>query len=377
MTGAGSRDRELLAAAADSHRVWFARLARAAGGRTERFGDIELVITGAGGAAIPFPSSPAGIDDAVRRIRRLGLRDVGCWSLAADAELGTSLVARGFGWGWQPHWMALDLRTVRGEAATHQAVRGEPATQQVVRAEPPYAEELPYTGTGDWPPDTLHLGVRAGGLTVGHVVVSPWQGVAGIYCMGVAPRYRRRGIGRALTIAAAQLAAEQGCRWAVLNATPEGERVYRGVGFRSLGWGQTWWYSRHAAPTPRQVALAEAIGGGALTALVELDPVSEELRAPLPGGTGLLQLAMLTDQLESAGWLLDRDPALAQGRFEPFGATLLHIAVESDRSEFARLALAHGADPQARDRTWNATAREWAEHFDNQRLAELLADAGR
>jgi len=235
MTAAELGDDELLEAAAANHRVWFDRIARAAGGRTERFGDTELVIAGGGAATIPFPTSSEGLHAAVSEIRVLGLRDVGCWSLAPDAELGTSLVARGFGWGWQPHWMAWDLTAIGS---------GDPPAHQVVGAEPPYGEDVPYIWEGFEVPDTFHLGVRADGATVGHLVVNPWRGVAGI-------------------------------------------------------------------------------------------------------------------------------------RLEPFGATLLHLAVEHDQPDFARLAIDRGADLQARDRTWRATAREWAEHFANQPLAEMLDDAAR
>ena len=66
-------------------------------------------------------------------------------------------------------------------------------------------------------------------------------GVAGIYDMGVASKERRRGIGSALTLAALQLAASQGCAAATLNATPEGELLYSALGFRSVGVAQTWW----------------------------------------------------------------------------------------------------------------------------------------
>jgi ribosomal protein S18 acetylase RimI-like enzyme len=59
--------------------------------------------------------------------------------------------------------------------------------------------------------------------------------------MGVAERERRRGIGRALTSSALQLASSQGCAAATLNATPEGELLYRELGFRSVGAAQTWW----------------------------------------------------------------------------------------------------------------------------------------
>ena len=81
-------------------------------------------------------------------------------------------------------------------------------------------------------------------MPVGHATVSVTTGrlgVAGIYDMGVAADERRLGIGRALTTAALQLGAAQGCAFATLNATPEGELLYTAVGFRSVGVAQTWW----------------------------------------------------------------------------------------------------------------------------------------
>ena len=68
------------------------------------------------------------------------------------------------------------------------------------------------------------------------------NGVAGIYDMGIAQRERRRGIGRALTGRALELGrVAAGAGVATLNATPEGELLYRRLGFRSVGFAQTWW----------------------------------------------------------------------------------------------------------------------------------------
>jgi hypothetical protein len=50
-----------------------------------------------------------------------------------------------------------------------------------------------------------------------------------------------QGIGRSLTLAACRLGRRLGCSHAILNATPEGELLYRTVGFESLGMGRTWW----------------------------------------------------------------------------------------------------------------------------------------
>ena len=71
------------------------------------------------------------------------------------------------------------------------------------------------------------------------------------------PSQRRRGLGRALTLAVCRAAARAGARVATLNATGEGELLYRALGFRSLGLGQTWWIHRaglRAPPPPELVA---------------------------------------------------------------------------------------------------------------------------
>jgi ribosomal protein S18 acetylase RimI-like enzyme len=59
--------------------------------------------------------------------------------------------------------------------------------------------------------------------------------------MGVAPHERRRGIGSALTSAALEIGRTAGCAFATLNATPDGELLYRQLGFRPVGVAQTWW----------------------------------------------------------------------------------------------------------------------------------------
>ena len=50
----------------------------------------------------------------------------------------------------------------------------------------PTPSSLPYGEPGPEPARGLHLAVCRDGPPVGHVVVNPWRGVAGIYAMGVA-----------------------------------------------------------------------------------------------------------------------------------------------------------------------------------------------
>jgi ribosomal protein S18 acetylase RimI-like enzyme len=362
-------DDELLAAVAGNHRDWMARWAAAEGGGVVAVDGAELYLSDEAGV---FPEAALDPDALLGAIRGHDCRSVGYWSLGPDDELGARLVARGFGWGWRPHWMAIDL----GDPAAF--ARASASSFTVEPAAPPYARTLPYAPSGAVadPPGTFRLGVRLREKLVGQIAVNPRDGVAGIYSMGVAPRARGRGIAAALTREACRRAGERGCRYAVLNATDEGERVYRRVGFRSLGWGQTWWYSRGPAPTPRQTALAEAVGLGDLETLRGLAPTDAELEGPLAGGEPMLVLALLTGRPAIAAHVLERRPSLAARRYEPHGTTLLHLAVEHDSAAFVELALTHGVDPDVCDASFGGTALGWAEHLGRPELAARLRAPG-
>jgi ribosomal protein S18 acetylase RimI-like enzyme len=360
--GAPMSDAELLAATARNHRAWFRHAALARGGSVVSAGGAELYL--AETATLAFPPPGVDLDAVTDAIRAGGSAAAGCWSLAEDPALGARLVARGFIWGWQPHWMAIDL----AEPTPHR----EHQPFEVIEAEPPYAETLPYRPTAPDAAGVERLGVRLREKLIGQVAVQPDGAVAGIYDMGVAPKVRGRGIGLALTLAACRRARERGARFATLNATDDGERVYTRAGFRSLGRGRTWWYRAGPAPSERQIALAEAIGLGPPERLAALDPRPPELEAPLPGGTSPLRLAALAGQPAVAADLLARAPALAAARFEPHGGTLLHLAVQAGSADLVRLALAHGVDPSLRDRSFDGTARDWAEHLGQTDLLPLL-----
>ena len=360
----------LVRAAAANHRALFRRCAAVTGGSAERHGGLDLVVSeGAGTIAFQRPGQSRArlrgrLDAVMRRAEELDLRAMSCWSVAEDKRLGALLLARGFEWGWEPHWMALDLAPAPAAAGEYEVV---PAPDEL----PP---DLPYASTRPDPPAARHLAVRDRGRAVGHVVVNPWRGIAGIYDMGVVPDRRREGIGRALTLAACAAARDVGCTHAVLNATGEGEPLYRSVGFASLGLGRTWWLHPGPRPTPRQGALVEAIGFGDLDALAALDPTGAELEDDIPSGGPPLAIAVVTAQAATADWILARRPDLVSRPVEPRGGTLLHVAVEWDDEALVRVALAHGADRTVRDRWFGGTPLDWAEHLGRPALAALLRE---
>jgi GNAT superfamily N-acetyltransferase len=103
----------------------------------------------------------------------------------------------------------------------------------------PYGSAAQRAALGE--PGVYHFAAHENGALVGHAVLNVAGATAGVYAMGVAERYRRRGHGLALARAAIARAGELGCSSVTLNATGEGEPMYSCSGFASLGLGMTWW----------------------------------------------------------------------------------------------------------------------------------------
>lgn len=79
---------------------------------------------------------------------------------------------------------------------------------------------------------------------VGYSLVLLDEGVAGIYWVGVIKRHRRQGIGSAMTRAAMEFARQREYHYAILQASGEGESVYRRLGFEEVCRMSLWYYSR-------------------------------------------------------------------------------------------------------------------------------------
>jgi GNAT superfamily N-acetyltransferase len=303
-------DRELLIrAAARNHTSWMTAQTLALGGAARRHGALRWLGGPGGHATLAFPRvlPRPGLDALLDWSRRRGAGGIGCWvtGLEPTGELAARLVARGFEWGWQPHWMALELDRLPLEETDPRVA----LVTDVPEYGPGFGRALLELVRGH-PRRFAHAVARVDGAYAGHAtahVVGGKLGGAGIYDVDVVPSQRRRGLGRALTLAVCRAAARAGARVATLNATGEGELLYRALGFRSLGLGQTWWIHRAGLsepPPPELVTAAEAAGRGDIRALERLAP-SPVWRLPGNGLT-LAEVARDAGHPATADWLSRR-----------------------------------------------------------------------
>ena len=407
---------ELTRAAAQNHVSWFSDNALVAGGSVQSEGVATVIYSPAwspdvqGEVFLAFPegdSVGSVIEDALALAREIRVRQVSCWSLLPTwpSTLAVSLLAQGFSWGWQPHWMALELATAPEAPPTPPGI-----TLALDTGEPCAVTGLPYYDPAEaprlqahfqmQPQRTFHFGAWEEGKLVGHSLLhvsADRPEYAGIYNVGVIPEARKRGIGRAVSWAACQWAREQGCRYVLLNAATH---IYARLGFVSLGYGQTWWLFPpvlEAPPAPAQVALVEALGRGDLSALASLGAFA--LDAPLPCKMTPLEVAVRLQQPEAVSWLLAAGatpeliplwdlgwkeqvgalvrarPALVNQRLLEWSKTPLHEAVWRDDSELVRLLLSAGPDLELRDTQFNGTPLDWAKHLGRTALVELIEKA--
>jgi GNAT superfamily N-acetyltransferase len=177
---------------------------------------------------IPFPDALPGAE-----IRDLGAARVGCWAAEASPELDAHLRALGFEPGWQPHWMEAPA-----EASDPDPRVSEPSEV------PEYDDhgQALLALTRQRPQKSYLFVAREDGRFAGHAWLHVAAGVGGLFDVFVVESLRRRGIGSALARAASSKATGLGLDSVTLNA--ENGPFWTAVGFRSLGFGQTWWLHR-------------------------------------------------------------------------------------------------------------------------------------
>ena len=186
----------------------------------------------------PRTIDPAAAQRGIEFARTHGARTVGAW-LSQDTD-ATALEASGFDRGWEPWWMAAPLDAI----AEPNDLRAALSTD--VPEYGPEGQALLTLARGTQS-RAWHAVARLEGRLAGRAWCLVADGVAGIYDMDVWPGFQRRGLGRALLRVVCDAARKAGATTAVLNATPDGERLYSSEGFVRIGEGITYWHHVAAA----------------------------------------------------------------------------------------------------------------------------------
>ncbi len=216
--------------------AWFKALAEATGGRsfsTHRMDWVWLPETSEMLCMFPTEVTMAGLEPALEEAKRRGAKAVGVWMNAAMRP--GILPQNHFERGWQPWWMtrALDVESVAGTSE----VPDSRVALTAIKAEQVWLA-------------TARIGDDWAGRSYAHL--APEQDgkhLAGIFDMVVAPQHRRSGIGTALLDRLAEAAFNAGAEHLLINATPDGQRLFGSSGFELIGKGQTWWFH---PPAPEQ-----------------------------------------------------------------------------------------------------------------------------
>ena len=151
------------------------------------------------------------------------------WAHATDLPLRGDLENRGYTVDTTTRAMSMSLDELR---LPRPAIRLEPATW------PEYlrAEGLPSTFLAGADHAAFHvLAVRAERQIVATALAYDHGSDCGIYNVSTHERFRRRGLGAALTVTQLHDARVRGCRTASLQASAMAEGVYAAAGFRDLG----------------------------------------------------------------------------------------------------------------------------------------------
>ncbi len=225
---------------ADCRRVqtgWFLLQARALGGEVWTDGPLTW-IDGPDGQNLMFPGemTTAAVVRGVERARDRGRPIVGAW---LDPAIDPAPLAEaGFERGWAPWWMTADLSRPIGRPDP--GVELQEDTADYREADPAYRELLALTRLR--PARAWYAAAYTRSRRFAGRAWSFLDGdLAGIFDMEVWKPFRRRGFGTGLLHAVCEAARAAGARHAVLNATPEGERLYSACGFTRVGDDITWW----------------------------------------------------------------------------------------------------------------------------------------
>ncbi|MPQ96924.1 hypothetical protein GB931_03095 [Modestobacter sp. I12A-02628] len=417
-------DELLVQACAHNHLVWAQRQADASGGHVlsdDGLGDVRAArIEGDQSHVVgsllsaPRPHTREGLLRLIDLAGRTGAETLSVWATheshrpLLDAWLG----ARGARRGGRPHWMVRDCSAAPEPPSAEDVARVTDFTTPDVfddHVEPdlhcyhPDSSEAWQRMTEARPRRVWHAIQWRDGRPVGQISINVTDGdlgVVGFHDAVFVQSARMRGPGLSRADFFLRFALDLGARYIVLNAADHTAPLWRAIGFRSLGFGQTWWFSAavlRSGPQPAEVEFAEAIGLGEVD---RIGPPPGDIDAPLTNGMSPLQFAAMTGQHGSADrllqlgatpnllalWDLDRrhdaavllqaNPGMIDERGSRSGKTLLHRAVERDDPDLAAFLLSAGAVSDARDGMFDATPLAWAQELRRPRVAAVLRRSG-
>lgn len=355
------------------------------------------------------PFDKQTIDRGLNWIRESSATRLLIWADQDNRELDIVLASRGVTDSFCPRWMLRDLMEPLPERLAPESIQIERATVGDLDSLQA-AAHIPYVDLDlarkilqpNFDASTWMLIARDGesGPIVGHLTLfltNDGSGWGGVYGAGVQTDRQRRGIGSALTLAACRTARDHGLTHLSLNATPDGERAYRKVGFRVVGDGRTWFMElRSGDPGPDQATIewAERLAHGKPTPGDETRAVSTSM----PNGDSPLAFAARFKQADAARWLIEHgamrdipalaqlklwpelevalgDPALRNAMIGPKGRTPLHLAVLTNNRKLVSMLLEVGADTTITDGEFGGTALGWANHLGRHALARMIEQA--
>ena len=411
--------KKLVRALQSNHRDWSIRCARA---RQVPIGrDDGLVWTSGETVNILFPLLKArAVEQTLTRVlRRIGGCHIQC-------ELGPACSPRNLQARLLGHGFTLPTHSLAGMACILGEVKEPKLGLSEIRVEAASdisiydSHRHPFQSGTDWgkvaialsnsrPQRVWHFFAWVDDIPVGSASLLMASGVAGIYCVGVLPEYRRRGIGAEVTAAACRFAADLGLEAAVLTASPQGQSPYRRVGFKEICRVEESDLSVEAQQneplTAEQKEIFLTIGDGRFAEVRSvLSKNSEMIRLQNQSGVGLLDEAAYLKQVDIAEWLFEqgvimnpitahelgweeRIPEMAKTRPSIVSRKVgnlspLHIAIlrrdtgEIRDMKLVRILVECGADLTTVDDQHHSTPLGWAQAFNDEEAIEFLRSQG-